>query len=74
MANKAARIYDQVRRRLKAQREKVEEQAEDVKDLLNKIQPGDLVILRMPKSVITKLGPKSKGPAKVLKVSNDGLN
>ena len=74
MANKAARVYDQVRRRLKAQREKVEEQAEDVKDLLNKIQPGDLVILRMPKPVITKLGPRSQGPAKVLKVSNDGLN
>ena len=72
MAQKAAKVYDQVRRRLDAQRAKVEAQREALEPLLQRIQLGDLVLLK--KEVTTKLGPRFEGPAKVVEVSNKGLN
>ena len=74
MVRKAAGVYDQVRRRLNAQRDKVKEQAETLKPMLQRIQPGDAVILKIPRERTTKLGPRFEGPAKVLEVRNEGVN
>ena len=74
MARKAAKVYDQVRRRLNAQRVRIEAQYEGLKPILQRIQTGDLVILKIPKEQTSKLGPRFEGPAEVVKVVNDGVN
>ena len=74
MMRKAAKVYSQVRRRLNAQRDKVEQQAEALKPMLQRIQPGDSVLVRIPKEVATKLGPKFEGPATVIRVWNEGVS
>lgn len=74
MMRKAAKVYDQVRRRLDAQKEEIERQAEGARAMLEQLQPGDQVLLKIPKSVTTKFGPKFQGPATIVRVKTDGIN
>ena len=74
MVQKAATVYERVRQRLYAQRDKIEQQAEALRPFLQRIQVGDLVIRKIPKALCSKLGARWRGPAEVVEIWNDGVN